>query len=71
MENSDLRVPEIRKIQPDLGLNEYQISRVLESLRVSNSQVRVSGRVIFNGEYHVIIEIVECESGRSAKKSLV
>ena len=30
--------------------------------------MQVSGRVIFNGEYHVIIEIVECESGRVAKK---
>ena len=68
LENSDLRVPEIQKVRPDLGVNEYQISRVLESLRVSNSQVRVSGRIIFNGEYHWIIEKIECVSGWLAHK---
>ena len=62
LENRDLRVYQ-KSEKFDLGVNEYQISRVLKSQRVSNSQVWVSGLVIFNGEYHVIIEIVESKSG--------
>ena len=65
LENSDLRVyPKSEKFDPTWEWTSTKlVEYLIESLRVSNSQVRVSGRVIFNGEYHVIIEKVECVSG--------